>query len=309
VALLLTPISAPAAEWLRCFAAELPDLEVRVWPALGDPADIEIAAITRLPPGTLAKLPNLRLVISVMAGAEGVLGDKTLPAQVPVVRSSEPQGDALMNETALLHVLRHHRFLHEYVLAQQKHEWRPQRRLTAGDRTVGVMGLGMIGLPVATTLRDHGFKVVGWARTEKKVAGITAYHGRAQLADFLGRSEILVNLLALTPETENILCRAAFAQLPKGAAVINLARGPHVVDEDLIAALDSGHLAAATLDAFRVEPLPRESPLWAHPRITITPHVARRLAPELIVHRICENVVRLRRGEPLLYPVNREAGY
>ena len=309
MALLLTPIGAPAAEWLRCFAAELPDLEVRVWPELGDPADIEIAAIAHLPPGTLAKLPKLRLVVSVTAGAEGVLGDKTLPRGVPVVRSSEPDGDALMNETALLHVLRHHRFLPEYLLAQQSRAWRPQARPAASDRTVGVMGLGMIGLPVAKTLRDHGFKVAGWSRTAKEADGITVFHGREQLPDFLGRSEIVVNLLALTPATENILCGAAFAQLPQGAAVINLARGQHVVDEDLIAALDSGQLSAATLDAFRIEPLPKESPLWAHPRITVTPHVARRLMAPLIVRRICENVRRLRRGETLLYPVDRDAGY
>ncbi len=208
-----------------------------------------------------------------------MLGDKTLPRDVPVARSSEPDGDALMSETALLHVLRHHRFLHEYVLAQQSRAWRPQARLAAADRSVGVMGLGMIGLPAAKTLRDHGFKVAGWSRTAKVADGIAVFHGREQLPDFLARSEIVVNLLALTPATENILCAATFARLPKGAAVINLARGQHVVDADLIAALDSGHLAAATLDAFRIEPLPAESPLWAHPRITITPHVARRLRP------------------------------
>ncbi len=309
MALLLAPIGSPASEWLRLFAAELPDLEVRVWPEIGNPADIDIAAAAQLPRGTLAGLPNLRLIISATAGAEGLLGDPTLPRHVPVVRSSEPDGDAMMSETVLLHVLRHHRRLHEYVLLQQRHEWRPQPRVKASERKVGVMGLGVIGLPAARMLSAHGFDVAGWTRTARKIDGISVFHGRDQLAAFLGRSEIVVNLLAVTPQTENILNRDTFAMLPKGACVINLARGLHVVDSDLIAALYSGHLAAATLDVFRVEPLPAESPLWAHPRITIMPHVARRLDAASIVHRMCENVQRLRRGEKLLYRIDREAGY
>jgi glyoxylate/hydroxypyruvate reductase A len=135
------------------------------------------------------------------------------------------------------------------------------------------------------------------------------FAGRAQLPAFLARTEILVNLLAVTPETTDILCRETFDLLPKGACIINLARGQHVVDADLIGALDRGQLAAATLDAFRIEPLPSDSPLWAHPRITIMPHVARRLDPAVIAHRMCENILRLRRGEPLLYPIDRDAGY
>jgi glyoxylate/hydroxypyruvate reductase len=309
MALLLAPIGGSAAEWKRLFAAELPGLDVRLFPEIGDPADIDIAAVARVPPGTLAQLPRLRLIVSLFAGQESLLGDRTLPRHVPIVRAGNPAGDAMMNETALLHALRHHRLLHDYHLAQQRREWKRLPVLRADERKVGVMGLGQIGLGVAKYLRDHGFDVAGWARTAKTVDGIEVFQGREHLAVFLGRSEILVNLLPLTGETENILDRAAFAHMPKGAVLVNLARGQHVVDRDLIAALDSGQLAAATLDVFREEPLGKESPLWAHPRITVMPHVSRRHDPADIVPRIAENVRRLARGEPLLQPVDRDAGY
>jgi glyoxylate/hydroxypyruvate reductase A len=309
MALLLAPIGSRGPDWLRYIAAEIPDLEVRIWPEVGNKADIEIAAVTHLPHGVLASLPNLRLIISLTAGAEVLMSDPDLPRGVPIVRSSEPDGDPMMNETALMHVLRHHKLTHEYLLSQQRHEWKPLARVRADERKVGVMGLGMIGLPCAQALARHGFRVAGWARRPKAVDGVDVFAGRAQLPAFLARTEILVNLLAVTPQTENILCRETFDLLPKGACVINLARGQHVVDADLIDALDRGQLAAATLDAFRIEPLPKESPLWAHPRITIMPHVARRLDPATIAHRVCENILRLRRGEPLLYPIDRDAGY
>lgn len=309
MALLLTPIGGPAEEWRRLLGAALPDLEVRVMPEIGDPAKIEIAALAHPPAGLLAKLPNLRLIISLLAGAEALLADPALPKDVPLVRSGEPDGDEMMSESALLHVLRHHRQLHEYALSQARREWRPERRVRASERKVGVMGLGAIGLPAARLLASHGFDVAGWTRNPRQVDGIAVYHGRDQLPAFLGRSEILVNLLALTPATQNILDRSAFAMLPKGASIINLARGQHVVEDDLIAALDAGQLAAATLDVFRVEPLPPSSPLWSHPRVTVMPHVARRLEPARIARRIVENVERLRRGAPLLYPIDRAAGY
>jgi glyoxylate/hydroxypyruvate reductase A len=309
MALLLTPVSDPAAEWRRCFAAAMPELEVRVWPDMGDPAEIEVAAVSHLPPGTLAKLPNLRLIASLLAGQDGLLADTSIPRHVPILRTTNPEGDPMMNEAVLLHVLRHHRHLPQFQLAQQRGEWLSLPRLLPSERRVGVMGLGAIGLAAALMLRDHGFQVGAWARRPRAVEGVEVFHGRDQLPAFLGRSEILVNLLALTPETTDILGRAAFAQLPKGAHVINLARGQHVVDEDLVAALDEGQLAAATLDVFRTEPLPQSSPLWRHPRVTVIPHAARRIIAADVVPRICDNLRRLRRGEPLADLVDRDAGY
>src|SRR5262249_7427254 len=182
-------------------------------------------------------------------------------------------------------------------------------RLRASQRSVGVLGLGVIGLSVAKTLAAHGFKVAGWVRTPKPVNGIEVFAGREQWPAFLGRSEIVVNLLPLTGETRGILNADAVAHLPKGASMINLGRGAHVVEADLMAALDRDHLAGATLDVFPVEPLPKESPLWHHPKITITPHAARRIDAADLVPRVCDSIRALHAGRPLENLIDRRRGY
>jgi glyoxylate/hydroxypyruvate reductase A len=249
------------------------------------------------------------MIASLVAGQDLLLGDPQLPSDVPIVRTDTAEGSQSMTETVLLHVLRHHRFLPQYQEQQQRREWQPRPRLRPRDAKVGIMGLGPLGLAAAKTLRDYGFDVAGWVRRPREEAGIAVFHGPDQLGAFLARSMIVVNLLPPTPALHEILNRETFALLPKGASIINLGRGAHVVDEDLIAALDSGHLGAATLDVFRLEPLPAESPLWAHPRITIMPHVARRLEIDEIVPRISENVRRLHAGQPLVNLVDRALGY
>ena len=309
MALLLTPVFGTPDEWRRLIAAEMPDLDVRIWPDdVGDPTDIEIAAVAGFPRGKLKTFPNLRLIVSLTAGIDMLIGDPDLPA-VPIVRAADPAGDAMIDEFALLHVLRHHRELPELALAQQSGKWIRLKPKHAHERPVGVMGLGTIGLSVARTLARHGFAVAGWVRSPRQVDGVTIFHGSGQLPAFLARSEIVINLLPLTAETEEILNASTFAQMPKGAAVINLGRGPHIAEADLMAALDSGHLAAATLDVFPVEPLPKESPLWRHPRITVTPHVSRRIYPSNLAPRVCDAVRRFGAGEPLPYLVDRRRGY
>ncbi len=309
MAILLAPISGPESDWRPLLAKALPGRDVRYYPEAGDIAAIDIAAVARVPRGFLASLPNLRLICSLFAGQEGLLADPTLPKGVPIVRTGNLDGDRMMDENALMHVLRHHRGLPEYALAQQRREWARKRVLRPYERTVGVMGLGPIGLGVAKCLSNHGFKTAAWARSKRALDGIEVFAGPGELAAFLGRSEIVVCLLPLTRETENILDRAAFAAMPKGGAVINLARGQHIVEGDLVAAIDEGHLNSATLDVFREEPLPKESPLWAHPRITVMPHVSRRHDPGDIVPRIAEHVLRLERGEKPQQLVDRELGY
>jgi glyoxylate/hydroxypyruvate reductase A len=308
MALLLTPIFGSADEWRSLFAQAMPALDLRLWPDAGNPADIEVAAVAMIPPGKLQTFPNLKLIVSLTAGAEGLLADRDLP-DVPVVRASDLDGDAMMNEAALLHVLRHHRHLPAYAAAQQRCEWISLPRLRADQRKVGVMGLGAIGLSAARALARHGFKVAGWVRSPRTLEDIEVFAGRAALPAFLARSEIVVNFLPLTAETEGILDAQAFAQMPKGAAIVNLGRGAHVVDADLMAALDSGHLAGATLDVFRIEPLPKDSPLWRHPKITVIPHASRRIAPSDLVPRIVEAMRRLKAGEPQRFPVDRARGY
>jgi glyoxylate/hydroxypyruvate reductase A len=307
MALLLTPLGPPP-EWLRRFKAELPDLEVRLWPQVGDRDEIEIAAVGSLPHGELARLPRLRMIASLFAGQDMLLGDPQLP-DVPIVRTDTAEGSWSMTETVLLHVLRHHRFLPLYQAQQQRREWKPLPRLRPRDTAVGIMGLGPLGLAAGKALRDYGFDVAGWVRRPREEPGIAVFHGQDQLGAFLARSMIIVNLLPPTPALRDVLNRESFARLPKGASIVNLGRGTHLVDADLIAALDSGQLGAATLDVFREEPLPEESPLWAHPRITIMPHVARRLEIDEIVPRIAENVRRLHAGRPLVNLVDRALGY
>ena len=180
MALLLTPIFAKADEWRRLFAAEMPELDLRVWPDAGDPADIEAAAVALMPKGKLKDFPNLRLIVSLTAGAEGLLSDPELP-DVPIARSGDPDGDAMMNEAALLHVLRHHRNLPAYAAAQLRCEWISVPRPRAQERKVGVMGLGSIGLAAARTLAQHGFKVAGWVRAPRQANGIEIFAGRDQL--------------------------------------------------------------------------------------------------------------------------------
>jgi len=308
MALLLTPVFGTPEEWRSLIAAELPDMDVRIWPEAGNPADIEIAAVAGLPRGKLKTLPNLRLIVSLTAGVDMLIGDPDLP-DVPIVRAADPGGDAMINEFALLHVLRHHRELPELALAQQRSEWLRLKPKHAHERPVGVMGLGAIGLSVAQTLARHGFDVAGWVRSPRQIAGMTIFHGSGQLPAFLKRSEIVVNVLPLTEETNGILNASAFAQMPKHAAVINLGRGPHVNEADLMAALDSGHLAAATLDVFPTEPLPKESPLWRHPKITVTPHVSRRIFPSNLAPRVCDAVRRLHAGQSFVHEVDRKRGY
>jgi glyoxylate/hydroxypyruvate reductase len=307
--LLMSPIFAPPQVWREHFAREMPEVELRFWPEIGNPAEIEFAAISRLPENALRALPNLKLIVSLFAGQDMFLTDKTLPANVPIVRAANPAGDQMMTETVLLHVLRHHRQLPELLLAQQKGEWASPKRLRTRERKVGVMGLGPIGIAAARALRDLGFQTAAWVRRPRTVEGIEVFQGNEQLAAFLSRSEIVVNLLPLTPETENILSAKTFAQMPKGASVINLGRGQHIVDDDLIAALDSGQIVAATLDVFRQEPLPKEHPFWRHPRITVIPHASRGQFPGEITPLICAHLRRFQRGEPLTDRVDIAAGY
>jgi glyoxylate/hydroxypyruvate reductase A len=306
--LLLTPTFGGAEVWRNALATAMPELDVRIWPELGNAADIDVAAFGPPPAGAMRKLPNLRLIVSLTAGIDALLRDPDLPP-VPIVRAGDPAGDAMMNETTLLHVLRHHRHMPDYLHAQQRREWIKMPIKPAAERKVGVMGLGAIGLAAADVLTSAGFQVAGWVRQSRPSGKLEIFSGRDRLKAFLARSDIIVNLLPLTQETRGIIAAETLKLLPAGAAIINLGRGEHIVEADLIAALDSGHLAAATLDVFPVEPLPYDSPLWRHPKITVMPHVARRLVPADLAPRVCEIIRKFRAGIPLTQLVDRNRGY
>jgi glyoxylate/hydroxypyruvate reductase A len=309
MAILLISTVGPMAPWAKGLSDSFPDDEVRCYPEIGNPAEIEIAVMAHPRPGIFARMTNLKLVIGLRAGIDDVLGLPDLPAHVPVARAQEPGGDRMIDEYVLLHVMRHHRYMPDFIAAQARGEWINPGVRFADERAVGFMGLGINGLSAARLMRDVGFRVAAWTRTRKNEPGIESFHGTDGLTPFLARTEILVNLLAVTPETAGIIDARTLSLLPKGASVINVGRGEHLVDDDLVAALDSGHLHSATLDVFRTEPLPAGHPFWHHPRITVMPHTARRPRATRIIPQAVENIHRFRAGEPLMQPVERERGY
>jgi glyoxylate/hydroxypyruvate reductase A len=274
MALLFRSTVDSTARWRAQIGRLMPDLEIRVWPEVGDPADIKYALVWRPEPGLLASLPNLELILSLGAGVDHILVDPLLPRHLPIVRLVDPYLTAAMGEYVALQVLRLHRQDLDYQEQQRARVWRELDQKNAADRPVGILGFGEIGQNAGRKLAALGFPVLGWSRRERSIAGFRTCAGAAGLPALLAESEILVCVLPLTAETEGILCARTFARLPRGAGLVNAGRGRHLVEEDLIPALDSGQLSAAALDVFREEPLPPGHPFWRHPRILATPHIA-----------------------------------
>ena len=306
--LFLARVDDPAV-WLDGFRAALPDEEIRVFPAVGDPTEIDCALVANPPPGELAKLPRLRLICSLWAGVDGLLLDPSFPRRVPLARLVDPYMTQAMSESVLAHVFAAHRQLDIYRRQQSEGVWRTQPQPRAQERRVGILGIGALGGDAALKLTALGFDVAGWSRRPRELPGITSFAGADQLIPFLRRSEILVCLLPLTDETRSILDARAFAALPAGATVVNLARGGLIVDRDLLAALDRGHIGGAVLDAFEVEPLAPDHPFWRHPRVQITPHIAAISDARSVAPVIAANVRRFRAGEPVQNLVDLSAGY
>ncbi len=309
MALLFLSSIDSATRWTAELHRLLPDLDIRIWPEIGDPAAIDAALVWRPPAGLLASLPNLKLIASLGAGVDHILADPLLPKSIPIVRLVDPYMTAAMSEYVQLQVLRLHRQDPAYRAQQRQHLWHELAQPNAAERRVGVLGLGTLGGDAALKLCVLGFDVAGWSRTERRLPGIACFHGEDGLQAVLGRSEILACLLPLTPETEGILDARLFSILPRGAAIINCARGRHLVEADLIPALDSGQLSAAVLDVFRDEPLPREHPFWDDPRITLTPHVAAATHAPTAALAVADNLRRLRQGQPPLNRIDLGRGY
>jgi glyoxylate/hydroxypyruvate reductase A len=297
------------ARWKPQLARLMPELEVRIWPEVGDPAEIDYALVWRPEPGFLASLPNLKLILSLGAGVDHILTDTHLPGGVPIVRLVDPYMTDAMSEYVVLQVLRLHRQDLDYRAQQERRMWLELDQKNAAERAVGILGFGELGQDAARKLQGLGFDVALWGRRQRTAEGLLGYAGSTGLSALLDRSEILVCLLPLTAETEGILNASTFATLPKGAALINAARGGHLVEEDLLAALASGRLSAAVLDVFRDEPLPADHPFWHHPRIVVTPHVAAATHPPTAAPIILDNLRRLEAGLPLLNQVDPARGY
>ena len=309
MALLFRSTVDSAARWRAQLTRLTSELEVRVWPELGDSAEIDYALVWRPEPGFLASLPNLKLILSLGAGVDHLLDDPQLPRHLPIVRLVDPHMTAAMSEYVVLQVLRLHRRDLDYRTQQDAGIWRELDQQNAVERRVGILGLGELGQDVAKKLTALGFDVAGWSRSEKTLAGIRSYAGPAGLQLLFGRSEILVCLLPLTAETEGILNASTLALLPKGAALVNAARGAHLVEDDLLAALASGQVSAAVLDVFREEPLPADHPFWHHPRVIVTPHVAAFTNPATAAPIILDNIRRFEEGRLLLNRVDPARGY
>lgn len=297
----------PAAQWMPPIKRCAPELDIRVWPEVGDPAEIDVALVHNPPPGALASFPRLTAILSLTAGVDGVLADPKLP-EVPLARMvSERLGEDVARYV-LLHTLRHVRHMPEIAAHQRARRWGAVAPPLRGA-AVGLMGLGEMGRASARLLGAAGFAVRGWSRDAKSVDGITCFAGSAGLVRFLGETTILVCLLPLTARTEGIVNATALAALPAGACLINAGRGAHVVEAALLDALDSGRLGAATLDVLAAQPPPQNSPLWTHPGITLTMHSAGEPDPEAVAPLLIDNIRRARSGRPLLNLVDREQGY
>lgn len=284
-----------------------------------DAATIEAAIVANPPPGSLRDLPALRLVQSVWAGVDRLLADPDLPADVPIARMVDPALTAAMVETALWAVLALHRGFFSYALQQRAQQWQPLPQRRADEVPVLVLGLGRMGRAVARRLAQQGYPVSAWHRGDAPMPrvepaapadpGVAALIGAAALRAALPRSRIVVNLLPLTPQTRGRLDQRFFAALPRGAAIVNLARGAHLVERDLLAALDSGALGHAVLDVFGVEPLPAGHPFWQHPRVTLLPHVAALTDVRSAARVVAANIEALAAGRPLAHCVERTRGY
>jgi glyoxylate/hydroxypyruvate reductase len=297
-----------AASWRDTFEEQLPDLELRIWPEAGALTDIEYLAFMRPNFDILPPLPNLKAMFSRSAGVEAFIDHPKMP-QVPLGKVEPPGGDPMMTEYVVMHVLRFHRDMPGYQAAQANREWRRVRIVRPEERRVGFLGFGMMAKPPALVLQSLGFKVSAWVRSPRPAAEVPLFYGPDQLEPFLGQTDIAVCLLPLTRQTEGIFCARTFAMMPRGAMLVNVGRGKHVVEADLIAALDAGQLSYAALDALWPEPLPPESPLWLHPKVTVMPHVARRPTVAQLVTEIAANIRSLRAGGGLLQQIDRATGY
>ena len=309
MALLFVSAVDDPAPWIEAFAALMPDLEVRVWPDYGDAADIAYALVWQQEHGSLRRFANLEAIFSLGAGVEHVLADPGLPDGVPIVRMVDPGLRVGMTEFVVMRVLHYHRRMPEYEAQQRDKVWRLLPQTLPGDRRVGILGLGALGGAAARALAGLGFDVAGWSRTPRTIDGVTCFDGEDGLFACLERSEIVVCLVPLTAETEGILDATTLGALPEGAFLINVARGAHVVDEDLLAALESGQIAGATLDVFRSEPLPADHPYWTHPRVMVMPHASAWTLPQTAARTVTDNIARHRKGEPMLNVVDVKRGY
>lgn len=303
-----------ASRWRERFRQRCPDRAVALIPDDPiDPGAVRYAAIWKPKAGALGAFPNLAVIFNLGAGVDAALADPSLP-DVPLVRVASDDLTHRMTEYVTMHVLMHHRRQRYLDACQRDRVWAPKVQWAASALRVGIMGMGVLGRDAAEVLARIGFDVAGWSNTPKTIPGIRCFAGEAEFAAFLARTDILVCLLPLTPQTRGILNRRVFAGLARdgvlgGPVLINAGRGGLQAEDELLAALDDDTLTAATLDVFATEPLPAESPFWSHPKVTLSPHNAADTDPDAISTYVVEQIEAFERGEPLKNVVDRKHGY
>ena len=285
-----------------------PNVDVEIWPDVSQPQRVQFAVAWNHPERGFGNYPNLKVVSSLGAGVDHLFSDPSLPEQVRITRIVAPSLSDQMSDYILASVLNLMRHTEHYVSMHQRSEWAPRQAFLKKDITIGIMGLGELGTHAARRLRDNGFRVTGWSRSPKNLAGVRTFT-QNEFEEFLRQTNILVCLLPLTSETDGILSLELFKKMEKPAFLINVARGQHLVEEDLIYALDTGLITHAVLDVFEKEPLPDNHPFWNRKTITITPHIASVTDIAEAAAVIVENYKRLLSGMELLYEADRASGY
>ena len=295
--------------WEKILRETLGEVEFRAYPETGTLAEIDYVLAWMPPVGFLKTLPDLKAIISIGAGVSHILRDPQLPDGVPIVRLIDEVSVRDMSHHALHWVLHFHRNYDCYARRQTARQWLRQPVIVPGQRRVGILGVGAIGGSIARFLADHDFEVTGWSRSEKTIPGVHTVSGDDGFSEILSSTEILINMLPATEATRNILDISAFAQMPKGGFLINMGRGETVVDQDLIAALDSGQLDGAALDVFREEPLPPDNPLWTHPKVFVTPHAAGATNQMSAPRQIASDILKIEAGIELKHVTDISKGY
>jgi glyoxylate/hydroxypyruvate reductase A len=302
------------SHWRKEMQKALPDRDIRLWPEQGNLQDVRYVAAWLPPANVLRGLPNLKVIFSLGAGVDAILADPTLPESVPIVRVNDPDLTMRMSEHVVLHVLLHHRQQRRLMQNQLSRNWDSFPQHAASALRVGVMGLGVLGADAASKLAMLGFQVAGWSRSRKQIAGVQSFAGAAELEAFLSRTDVLVCLLPATTDTNGMLNRSLIRKLarngPLGAPVlINAGRGRQQVEEDILGALDAGELLSASLDVFRKEPLPLDSPFWGHPHVYLTPHSAADSEPSVICAYVARQIETFEKTGVLANLVDRAQGY
>lgn len=307
MALLLMMPGRDCAAFARHLRRHTADLDIRIWPETGDPAEVIFAVCWQHPPGSLSGLARLRAISSYGAGVDQLLRDLTIPEHITIARIIDPNLARELAEYLVAVVSAQRRQLLAYVVQQRRQMWQEQK--IEQTATVGFLGLGEMGGQAARAFASLGYEVHGWSRSSKQIAGIRSHTGIDGLTQMLAAVDFVISALPLTRETENLIDTKFLRQMRRGACLVNVGRGEQIVDADLMAALDEGHLGAAWLDVFRSEPLSAQHPFWCHPRIHITPHIAGKTNPATVAAQVAENYRRLQQGLPLLNTIDRKQGY